>query len=140
LEGEVTRIPYICVITGNSYNPDPEYQRSSNVKDGPRGNEQWRSNIRNLAPCRITNCQSDSGMVEKMSLTIEGNRQQTHARAHSENLIDYFVVRLNPAREAEVTERREDKVREPIPTERYAACHSEESIARHLPSIITVDY
>jgi hypothetical protein len=76
-------------------------------------------------------------MIDNNSHTIEGYGQQTHTRTHSEDLIDYFVVRLDPTREAKVTECGEDKVREPVPTERHAACHSEEGIAGHLPSIIT---
>ena len=72
------------------------------------------------------------------ALTVKGNGKQSHTRAHSENLIDNLVVRLDPTGETEVTERREDEVREPIPAERNTANHSEEGIARDFPSIIAV--
>lgn len=72
-----------------------------------------------------------------MTLTIKGNRQQSHSGTHSEDLIDYFALRLDPTRKAEIAKCREDEVWEPVPAERDAKCYSEEGIARHFPSIIT---
>jgi hypothetical protein len=53
-------------------------------------------------------------------------------------LIHYLVLWIDPTREAKVTKRREDEVREPIPAERDAACHGKEGIAGHFPSFVTV--
>lgn len=74
---------------------------------------------------------------EVVSLTIKGNRQQSHSRPHSEYLINYFALGFDPTRKAEIAKRREDEIREPIPAKRYAKCHSEEGIARHFPRIVT---
>lgn len=71
-------------------------------------------------------------------LTVKCNGKQSHTRAHSENLIDNLVVWLDPTGEAEVTERRENEVWEPIPAKGNAANHREESIARHSPSVIAI--
>ena len=76
-------------------------------------------------------------MVEINLLTIKGNGQQTHTRTHSEDLIDYSVIWLDPARETEVAEGRKDEVWEPIPPEGDAACHGEEGTAGHFPGVIT---
>jgi hypothetical protein len=50
LEGEISCIPDIGIVTSNGNNPNPKHQRNKYVENCPRRNKQRRADIGYLTP------------------------------------------------------------------------------------------
>lgn len=68
-------------------------------------------------------------------LTVKGKRQKSKSTLHTEDLIDDSVLGSNPADPGEVTQSRENEIREPVPTERSTEGKEEETVTRHLANL-----
>lgn len=66
---------------------------------------------------------------EGLRLTIEGNWEKAKSAFHAENLVYNRAFRSSPTNKGEVTQSREDEVREPVITERSRERYEEKRIS-----------